>query len=160
VAYLTATILQEEAAWWFTAWQPVITSTSAFTTWLGTIVTRAAKQTEWRIGATAYNNATALEQEILKEAELCIAMYYLCLASAAIADTSDDSSQNPNIAHGDKLRADAWAYKDRYYEILAPFDTETGKPGWAKPKSTTSTGTTENIPEFEADVQYEEEGTP
>src|SRR5688572_14938511 len=99
-------------------WQPIISSQTDFETWLGTIVTRAAKHTEWRVGTTFYSTATALEQAILKEAETVLAQYYLLLAAAGIADSSDSSDQNPAINSGDKLREDAKAYLDRYDQLL------------------------------------------
>src|SRR5438105_2037054 len=83
VAYLTTTILEQESTWFFTAWQPQIASSAAFDTWIGTVVNRAANHTQWRVGAALYGTANLVIQGVLQEAELCLAQYYLCLASAA-----------------------------------------------------------------------------
>lgn len=131
-------MLEQESTWFFTAWQPQITSEAAFDTWIGTLVTRVGNHTAWRAGALNYAGtgdpsvATAVAQAVLQEAELCLAQYYLCLASAAIADTSDDVTTVPAIAHGLNLRLDADAYMLRYNEIMAPFDQPQGRPGFAQ----------------------------
>src|SRR5687767_5067384 len=83
MAYLTRVGLEQEATWWFTAWQPQIGSAAAFDAWIDTVVTRVAQHTKWRVGAGVYGTTDAVVQDVLKEAELCLAQYYLCLASAA-----------------------------------------------------------------------------
>src|SRR5438552_2846731 len=129
MAYLTTTMLEQESSWFFTAWQPQIASSGAFDTWIGTVVTRAGNHTRWRVGATLYGTSDTVVQGVLQEAELCLGQYYLCLASAAIADTSDDVTTVPMIAHGKNLRDDATAYLQRYNNILAPYDTTLSRPG-------------------------------
>lgn len=157
MAYLTTTILQNESAWYYTAWQPVIADTTDYATWLGTIVTRAAKQVEWRMGAAAYAAATALEQAVLQEAELCLAQYYMCLASAVLADTSDTIEQNPNLGGGRELVGDAKAYLERYETIMASFANQRGRPRGSRPAAAaTSSSTTEEIvPAMEEETQWE-----
>jgi hypothetical protein len=164
VAYLTSTILQDESAWVYTNWQPRFTAAAAFTTWIGTIVTRAASHVEWRVGATAYASATAsdLEEAIFKEMELCLAQYYLCLAAGVIADTSDDSEQNPAVGNGADLRGDAHVYKARFDELMDLWGQDRTKrtgPRYRKPraKAATTDSIAEVIPSFEADVAFEEE---
>src|SRR5438552_17090675 len=105
--FLTTTMLEQECTWFFTAWQPQIASSGAFDTWIGTVVTRAGNHTKWRVGAALYGTTDPVVQGVLQEAELCLGQYYLCLASAAIADTSDDVTTVPAIAHRQDLRADA-----------------------------------------------------
>ncbi len=137
MAYLTTTILEQESTWFFTAWQPQIASSGAFDTWIGTLVTRVGNHTAWRAGAANYAGtgdpsvSTAVAQAVLQEAELCLAQYYLCLASAAIADTSDDVTTVPAIAHGSNLRADAVSYLARYDRIMAAFDGGAGRSDFA-----------------------------
>lgn len=159
MAYVTRAILQQEAAWYFTAWQPVIGSASAYDTWLDTLVTRVAKQVEWRVGTAFYGTgSTTLDREILKEAELCLGQYYLLLASAAIADTSDDPLQNPGIGHGKEILADAKAYKERYEEILNSFDAAKGRVKFGRPRAATRETTPVVIPETSAAVDWERAG--
>src|SRR5690348_13946192 len=106
MAYLTRAMLEQESTWYFTAWQPQIASAGAFDTWIDALVGRVANHTQWRVGTAAYGTSDPLTQEILKEAELALGQYYLCLASAAIADTSDDATTVPALASGPKLLAD------------------------------------------------------
>src|SRR5437867_11316818 len=106
MAYLTRSILEQESTWYFTAWQPQIGSQAAFDSWIDTIVTRVANHTKWRVGAALYGTTDPLTQEIPKEAELNLAQYYLCLASATIPDTSDDATTVPAPAPRPKLPAD------------------------------------------------------
>ncbi len=153
MAYVTYTNLKEEAALTFTMWQPVITTSGNFDTWLGTIVTRVAKQVEWRAGASAYSGASALEQVVLAEAELCLGMYYILLACAAISDTSDNSEQQPAIAQGRSIRAVAADYKARFEEIIGAFDT-IGRKG-RRPTATYNQTTDEAVPSLEAEVDFE-----
>jgi hypothetical protein len=160
MAYLTATALKNEGVWYWAAWQPVITTSGDFDTHLGTVVTRAAQHTEWRVGSTLYGTSDTLVQAILAEAELCLAQYYLLMASAGIADSSDDSTLQPFLQSGPKLLEDAYAYKRRYDEILAPYDQTLGRPDWARPGGTTTTGVPESIPDYAADVQFEAANQP
>jgi hypothetical protein len=158
VAYLTAAELQDESAWSYITWSPEISTESDFDTWLATIVTRVAKQVEWRVGTTFYGtSATALEQTILKEAELCLAQYYLSLAAAVIADTSDPEGDGTATNSGDKIRGDARAYKERYEEIMASFAGVKGRK-YAAPAATYSETTSESIPELESDIDWEVSG--
>jgi hypothetical protein len=154
MAYLTTTILKQESTWYFTAWQPQITSTSDFDTWLSTMVTRVANHVKWRVGALLYATSDTVVQGVLQEAELALAQYYLLLASAAIADTSDDASQVPFLQSGPKLLQDAEAYKRRCDEILAPYDSIGRRGNYARPMATTGGTTAEVIPAFEADVRF------
>ena len=131
--YLTTTMLEQESTWFFTAWQPQIASSGAFDTWIGTVVTRVGNHTQWRVGAGLYGTGDPVVQGVLQEAELCLGQYYLCLASAAIADTSDDVTTVPMIAHGQNLRADAAVYLQRYNDILAPYDTPSAAPAGRSP---------------------------
>lgn len=145
MAYNTRAKLQQEGAWTYTIWQPVSASSGDFDTLTDNIITRCAKNVEWRIGTSAYSGASALLQVILEEAELCLGMYYLCMAVAAIADSSDNSEQNPPIAQGRFIRYTAQDYKKRYDELLSPYDTKLARSRWRRPASTTSTN---NLPEF------------
>jgi hypothetical protein len=121
MAYLTAAVLKAESAWYFVAWQPVIADATAFDTWMATIVSRAANYVAWRVGSTAYATIDLIEQGILQEAELCCAQYYLLLASAALADTSDDSTLQPALQSGPKILKDAEAYRERCEFLLSAF---------------------------------------
>jgi hypothetical protein len=158
VAFLTATILQNESSWSYVSWQPAIGNTSDFTTWLGTIVTRVSNHTKWRVGATLYATSDTLLQAILQEAELCLGQFYLLLASAALADTSDDASLVPFLQSGPKILEDAYAYKRRYDEILAPYDQTLGRPNYAAPGATATTGVDPSLPSFDAEIAFEEPG--
>ena len=158
MAYLTTTILEQESTWFFTAWQPQIASEAAFDTWIGGVVTRAGQHTHWRVGDAVYNTADVLLQAVLQEAELCLGRYYLCLASAAIADTSDDVTTVPAIAHGANLRADAAAYLARYDDILAPYDLFTGRAHWAQPTALAGAPTPEALPQFLTTVDWARPG--
>jgi hypothetical protein len=158
MAYLTRAILEQESTWYFTAWQPQIGSQAAFDTWIDSIVTRVANHTKWRVGAALYGTSDPLVQEVLKEAELCLAQYYLLLAQASISDTSDNSAQQPAIAGGRALVADARAYKERYDEILSPYDTKLARSRWARPASATTTDTQASLPDFAAPVDWEAAG--
>lgn len=154
MAYLTTAILENEAAWWYTAWQPQITNSSAFDTWIGTLVTRGANQVAWRVGSTLYATGDPLVQAILLEAELCYAQYYLLLASASIADTSDDVTTVPMIAHGANLRADAQEYMTRFLELLAPYDLQRAGQKFACPASDGGVVFPEAVPTFSATVDW------
>jgi hypothetical protein len=158
MAYLTTTILEQESSWFFTAWQPQIASSSTFDTWIGTIVTRVGNHTHWRVGDATYNTTNTLVQAVLQEAELCLAQYYLCLASAAIADTSDDVTTVPAVAHGNNLRQDANEYLLRYNEILAPYDTNLGQAHFALPVADTANLLPEAIPQFLSTVDWARPG--
>lgn len=118
MAYLTTTELQNEGAWMETNWQPVIPDAASLTTWLGTIVTRVAKHTEWRVTTADYGTSDTLLQAILKELELNLAQYYVLMSLAAIADSSDNPEQNPAVGNGGALRATAMQYKARYDEMI------------------------------------------
>jgi hypothetical protein len=155
MAYLTRAILEQESTWYFTAWQPQIGSQAAFDTWIDTVVTRVANHTKWRVGATLYGTTDPLTQEILKEAELNLAQYYLCLASAAIADTSDDATTVPALASGPKLLADARAYKERYEEIVAPLEIGTTRARWAPARAAAAPTTGRLIPPISVPVDWE-----
>lgn len=154
MAYLTTTILQQEASWWFTAWQPVIPDAPTFTTWLGTMVTRVANNVQWRVGTTQYQTTDPLVQAIFQEAELCLATYYLLLASATLADTSDDVTTVPMIAHGTFLRADAQEYMTRFLELVAPYDLQRAGVHFALPGSDQGVVFPEAIPQFSATVDW------
>jgi hypothetical protein len=158
MAYLTTTILEQEATWFFTAWQPQIASSAAFDTWIGGVVTRVGQHTHWRVGDAVYNTGSVLIQAVLQEAELCLGQYYLCLASAAIADTSDDVTTVPMIAHGANLRLDAAAYMGRYNEILAPYDTALGRPNWAMPAAGSGNQMPEAVPQFLSTLDWARPG--
>lgn len=158
MAYLTTTMLEQEAAWFFTAWQPQIASGAAFDTWIGGVVTRVGNHTKWRVGAALYGTADPVVQGVLQEAELCLGQYYLCLASAAIADTSDDVTTVPMIAHGQNLRADAAAYLQRYNQILAPYDTALGRPDLALPAALAGPPLPEAVPQFVSAVDWARPG--
>jgi hypothetical protein len=158
MAYLTRVALEQEATWWFTAWQPQIGSAAAFDAWIDTVVTRVGQHTRWRVGEAVYGTADPVAQAVLGEAELCLAQYYLCLASAAIADTSDDAAQVPALASGPKLLADGRAYKERYEEIVQALEGGTGRAGWAKARAAVGTGTGRQVPELEAPVDWERRG--
>lgn len=152
--YLTRTILQQEAAWSYTAWQPVIADAATFNTWLDTIVQRASDHTKWRVGSTVYATTDTSLQAILKEAELCLAQYYLLLAAASIADTSDDSQTVGGIAHGNLLREDAKSYLDRYAEIIGPHDTQP-RAGTSKATALAGDNLAANLPPFDNTVDWE-----
>lgn len=154
MAYLTTTILQNESSWWFTAWQPAIPDAPSFTTWLGTMVTRVANNVQWRVGATLYATSDVLVQGILQEAELCLATYYLLLASASLADTSDDVTTVPMVAHGLNLRADAQEYMTRHLELLAPYDLQRAGQKFACPASDGGLIFPEAVPTFNATVDW------
>src|SRR6266571_604006 len=154
MAYLTTTILEQESTWFFTAWQPQIASSAAFDAWIGGVVTRVGQHTHWRVGDATYNTSNPLVQAVLQEAELCLGQYYLCLASAAIADTSDDVTTVPMIAHGKNLRDDATAYLQRYNAILAPYDTNLGRPGSAQPAALAGPPLPEAVPQFLTSVNW------
>lgn len=158
MAYLTTTILEQEASWFFVAWQPQIASQSDFDTWIGTVVARVANHTQWRVGAAVYGSSDAVTQGVLQEAELCLAQYYLCLASAAIADTSDDVTTVPMVAHGNNLRADAAAYMERYNQILAPYDQSYGRAQWAQPVALAGSPTPEAVPQFLSPIDWARPG--
>ena len=158
MAYLTTTILEQEATWFFTAWQPQIASSAAFDAWIGGIVTRVGQHTHWRVGDATYNTSNPLIQAVLQEAELCLGQYYLCLASAAIADTSDDVTTVPMIAHGKNLRDDANEYMVRYNEILAPYDLFYGRAHWAQPTALAGAPTPEAVPQFLSTVDWARPG--
>jgi hypothetical protein len=158
MAYLTTTILEQESTWFFTAWQPQIASSGAFDTWIGTVVTRVANHTQWRVGAALYTTTDPVIQGVLQEAELCLAQYYLCLASAAIADTSDDVTTVPMIAHGKNLREDANAYMARYNQILAPYDQYYGRAQWAQPAALAGGPTPEAVPQFLSTIDWARPG--
>jgi hypothetical protein len=155
MAYLTRVALEQEATWWFTAWQPQIGSAAAFDAWIDTVVTRVAQHTKWRVGAAVYGTTDTVVQAVLQEAELCLAQYYLCLASAAIADTSDDAAQVPALASGPKLLADGRAYKERYEEIVRALEGGAGRAGWAPARAAVGSGTGRQVPELEAPVDWE-----
>jgi hypothetical protein len=155
MAYLTRVALEQEATWWFTAWQPQIGSAAAFDAWIDTVVTRVAQHTKWRVGAAVYSTTDTVVQAVLQEAELCLAQYYLCLASAAIADTSDDAAQVPALASGPKLLADGRAYKERYEEIVRALEGGAGRAGWAPARAAVGSGTGRQVPELEAPVDWE-----
>lgn len=159
MAYLTATILKQESTWYFTAWQPQITNTTDFDTWIGTIVTRAALWVKWRVGATNYATSDATVQAIFQEAELARAQFHLCLSSAAIADTSDDANLVPNLQSGPKLLVDAAAYKALAEELTQPY-VQAGGAAWAQPGATTTTGVPAVFPDYDETIQFEEPGTP
>jgi hypothetical protein len=158
MAYLTRSILEQESTWYFTAWQPQIGSQAAFDSWIDTIVTRVANHTQWRVGASLYGTTDPLTQEILKEAELNLAQYYLCLASAAIADTSDDATLVPALASGPKLLADGQAYKARYEEIIAPLEAGRNQAGWAPARATTAATTARLVPGITVPIDWERRG--
>jgi hypothetical protein len=158
MAYNTRTKLQQEGAWTFTMFQPVITSSAAFDTFCDNIITRAAKNVEWRVGAGLYATSDTLIQKILEEAELCLGMFYLLLAAAAISDTSDNSEQQPAIAQGRSIRAVGRDYKARSDELLAPYDTKLARSRWARPATVTTDPTRESIPDFEQSVDWEVQG--
>jgi hypothetical protein len=155
MAYLTRAILEQESTWYFTAWQPQIGSQAAFDSWIDTIVTRVANHTEWRVGAALYGTSDALTQEILKEGELNLAQYYLCLASAAIADTSDDATTVPALASGPKLLADARAYKERYEEIITPLESGATRPRGAPARAAAAETTARLVPGLRVPVDWE-----
>ncbi|HEX2609513.1 MAG TPA: hypothetical protein VHK68_00790 [Gemmatimonadales bacterium] len=159
MAYLTATILKQESTWWFTAWQPQITNTTDFDTWIGTIVSRAANWVKWRVGATNYATSDTVLQGLLQEAELARGQYYLLLASAAIADTSDDATLQPFLQSGPKLLADAKAYDQMAKELTAPY-AQAISTRWARPGSTLSEGVDASVPDFDETVQWEAPFTP
>lgn len=145
----------------FTNWQPIIPDASTFMTWLGTIVTRVAKHTEWRVGQADYATADTLLQAILKELELCLGQYYVLLAVAAIADSSDDPEQNPAVGHGRDLRGTAEAYKGRYEEVIRWWGMAAAtRSGMQYRRPGAVAGETDAMPAifppFEADVAYEE----
>lgn len=154
MAYLTTTILQQESSWWFTAWQPAIMNTGAFTTWLGTLVTRVANNVQWRVGSAQYNTTDPLVQGLFQEAELTLAQYYLLLASATIADTSDDVTTVPAIAHGLNLRADAAAYMARFLALIAPYDLQRAGPAFACPGADAGLVFPEALPQFDSTVDW------
>jgi hypothetical protein len=157
MAYLTTTILQQEASWWFTAWQPAIADTSAFTTWLGTMVSRVANHVKWRVGATLYGTSDTVVQGILQEAELCYAQYYLLMASAALADTSDDVTNVPASAgqqsRGRSLRDTAKEYKARMLEVLSPYD-QSAQYAAPLPGADAGYSQPEAIPQFDATIDW------
>jgi hypothetical protein len=158
MAFLTTTILEQESTWFFTAWQPQIASAAAFDTWIGTLVTRVGNHTKWRVGAALYGTTDPVISSVLQEAELCLGQYYLCLASAAIADTSDDVTTVPMIAHGQNLRADAAEYLRRYNEILAAYDTVYGRAQYAQPAALAGAPTPEAVPQFLSTVDWARPG--
>src|SRR5689334_6905684 len=150
MAYLDATTLQKESAWYYTNWQPVLDS-SGFATWLSTICGRVGNHVKWRVGATRYATTDPTEQAILLEAELCLAQYYLCIAVAAIADTSEDPTQNPVAVHTgtQRLRDTAEAYKGRCEELLAWFGTVRWDGAGGRPRATTGEPGEELMPQFQ-----------
>jgi hypothetical protein len=158
MAYNTRAKLQQEGDWTFTMFQPNIGSQSAFDSFCDGIITRCASNVKWRVGAALYGTADTLVQAILEEAELCLGMYYLLLASAAISDTSDNSEQQPAIAQGRSIRLVAHDYKGRYEELLAPYDTKLARARWARPAALTTDDTRESIPDFEQPVEWEAAG--
>jgi hypothetical protein len=155
MAYVTTDEVLKEGVWYFTAWQPRITDDTTFQTWVGTIVTRVGNHVKWRVGAARYGTTDPTEQAILKEAELCLAQYYLLLGSAGIADTSDDPATVPAVAHGERLREDARAYLERVDQILAPLDGANGRPGWARPVAAERATGPRLMPEFVVPDQRE-----
>ena len=155
MSYLTASDLQDESAWWFTNWQPRLDATS-FVTFLGRICTRVGNHIQFRVGSTAYNTADTVKQAILLEAELCLAQYYLCLAAAAIADTSEDPTQNPVAGHTatQRLRDTGEAYKGRCEELLSWFGTTRWDGTGGRPRAATGESGEELIPQFTQDVDW------
>src|SRR5438552_3788110 len=102
--YVTRTMMEQEATWTYTQWQPVIADSATFDTWIDTLVARVSNHTKWRVGAALYGTPDPLIQAIFQEAELVLSQYYLLLASAAIADTTDDPTNVPAHAGGMKTR--------------------------------------------------------
>lgn len=153
MAYNTRVKLQAEGAWNFTMWQPVLADSTDFDAYCDDVITRAAKHVEWRVGSTLYATSDTLIQAVLGEAELCLGQYYLLSAVAGIADTSDNSEQQPAIAVGPQLRGDAKQYKERFEEIIAVYDTQ-GIRG-RRPTASYNVTTEEAVPNLEAEVDFE-----
>lgn len=155
MAYNTRAKLQQEGAWTYTIWQPVSASASDFNTLSDNIVTRAAQEVKWRVGATLYGTSDTLLQAILEAAELYLGMAALCLACAAIAGSSDNADQNPPVSQGAHLMLVAGRYEEKARTLLAPYETMARKRAGRLPVADSTEPTAEYIPNFEADVAFE-----
>lgn len=155
--YLDKDTLRHESAWYFTNWQPVLDATT-FDDYLDDVCTRAGRHIAWRVGADDYATSDETEQAILLEMELVLAQYYLCLAVAAIADSSEDPAQNPVAGAGVRLRDDAEAYKGRCEELIAWWTATVKRgPGHKKPRAKASlVAVDEIIPHFDETPDFEE----
>ncbi len=154
--YLQASDLQNESAWAFTNWAPQIGSTGAYTTFLGTICTRAGQHVKWRVGSVDYATADANLQAVLTEIELSLAQYYLCLAVAAIAATSEDPTQNPVAGNSASaasvsLSGTAASYLKRAEQLFGLWGNAS-RPNVALPASEAGDPTTEILPNFSGTI--------
>jgi hypothetical protein len=155
MAYNTRAKLQQEGAWTYTIWQPVSASASDFNILSDNIVTRAAQEVTWRVGATLYATTDTVIQAIFEAAELYLGMEALCLACAAIAGSSDNADQNPPVSQGAHLMLVAERYAQKAEKLLAPYDQQPKSRRGRLPTATSTEPTAEYIPNFEADVAFE-----
>ncbi len=147
---ITVSELLQEGNWRFEPWQTRIADDTAFQTWVGTIVTRASKYIEWRVGATAYADTAEPKTSILKEAEMHVAMEELLLSAAAISANAVGASA-PFAAGSAELRAAAGERRRRAEPLLQPYDTVFGRPAWRRPRARAGPATEATIPLFDAE---------
>jgi hypothetical protein len=145
---ITTTELLQEGNWRSEPWQTRLASDAAFQTWAGTIITRASKYVEWRVGTATYIDTAEPLSSILKEAEMHVAMEELLLSAAAIADNAAGAAA-PFAAGGAELRAAADSRRRRAEPLLHPYDKVFGRPNWRRPRARAGAAMESELPLFD-----------
>lgn len=153
MAYVTRAMIEEHADLTYTMWQPVLASSGALSTFVDGIVTRVAGEIAYAVGATKYATSDTPTQQVLTSAELARAMYYVGLSAAMIADTSDDSDQQPQTGKGAGIRETAKEWYAQSLRLIAGM-ARAGRKG-RLPAAASTEPTPEFIPNFEAEVAFE-----